>query len=92
MLAVRAAQLHFVDIRLMKLDILRYRPDRARDQLFTAARRIFFLTGGAYPYVERRSPIAVPADVPVDKIFKEVAEAAFANVRWIPVYLAVVFN
>ncbi|MNW49069.1 hypothetical protein D3C74_264720 [compost metagenome] len=82
--AVRAMDLHFIHIRFMQLKIFTDMTYRMFPQLGDAVRRKLPAAVWANPHVQRRAPIAVPADVPIDQFFEELAEAAFTDMPWIP--------
>ncbi|VTR49509.1 Uncharacterised protein [Actinobacillus pleuropneumoniae] len=74
----------------MQLQILRYLAHGVGSKLRNAVRRELPFTRIADPYVKRRSPVTVPADIPVDQVFKEFAEASLAHMARIPGHLVVV--
>ena len=88
-----AAQLHFIHVRLVQLKFPQIHHRWMFTQILMAVQaHIRSASIFTYPNVQRRTPITVPADVPIDEIFQELTEAAFTNMARIPIDFAVVRN
>lgn len=80
-----------VEHGLVQLDIL-WRVRSIFAQFRTAAHDMVMSAIRAHPHGQGSSPIALPADAPVDNVFKEITHAAFADGFGNPIYLFIVFN
>ena len=84
--ALRADEVDLVDVRAVQLHALRQvLIDRALHQLRTASDGDRLPAVLAGPQVERRPPVTITGEGPVLKVGQEIAEAACADVRRVPV-------
>ena len=75
--ALRTDDLNLIDVRLVQLDIVRAVAAHCLE-LRTAADDVN-VTAFAHPDGQRRAPIALARDTPVDDVLEEVAHAPFAD-------------
>ena len=77
--AVRTGKCHFVNIRAVKFYLRHFRPSATLCQLGPTADTFLMSAALAFPYIQRRSPIAVSGNRPVLYIFQPVSKPALAN-------------
>ena len=77
--AFRALDRDLIDIGPVQLYRARFPVAAHLFQLFPAANGMHLSAPSAFPYVQRRSPIAVPGNAPILDILQPVPEASFSN-------------
>ncbi len=86
--ALRAGKLHVVNIGSMQVHFGKVLPGKLT-QLRNGADASLFVAMRAFPDRQRRAPIAVPSQRPIDVIFQPVAKTPVLDMLWHPVNLLV---